>query len=504
MRATRTLSLVRRARLRQLRGRLLAPLGRRVSWTPRRRSPVSPLFAGVDLWRTPAFAGADTVAGAGSVDLLGTQVRYPPLDWSLPDEPRLRRFHLHYGDEILGWARRGDAAAAAAGLRAWIAGNPPSAGDAWHPYPLSTRVANWLAAGALLPELVDEDVADSLWRQLVRLRRTVEHGVLGNHVIRNAKALVLGGVAFGDGALTAQGLRLLRREVAEQVLPDGGHYERSPLYHGLVLRDLLEVRAVAEDAAWLDAPIAAMRGFAAALARPDGLPFPFNDAPLELAAALELPPAPDGLAGFPETGYAVIRAGAIVVAFDCGPPAPDFLPAHAHADALSFQAWVGDEPVVVDPGTFTYEAGPDRDAYRGTAAHATLMVDGRDQFELWGAFRTGPLPRVRLRSLEPPSAEVELHGGVRHVRTLELADGVLHVRDTVSGRGTHRLRSTLPLASERWLAHVAYEGPVPLRQTTVRHSPRLYAEESLPALVAEGDARLPAHLVWHLNLGDGC
>jgi hypothetical protein len=503
MRPLRTLSLARRARARQLRGRLVQPVARRVAWTPARRTTVSPLAAGVELWRSPAFATADAVAGSGTVDLLGLQVSYPPSDWSLPRQPRLRRFHLHYGDEILGWARRGEVEAAAAGLRAWIAGNPPSAGDAWHPYPLSTRVANWLAAGSLRPELLDDAVADSLWRQLARLRWTIEHGVLGNHVIRNGKALVLGGAAFEDAGLAAKGMRLLRQEVAEQVLSDGGHYERSPLYHALVLRDLLEVRAVA-DAAWLDAPIAAMQRFAAALARPDGLPFPFNDAPLELAPELALPVVADGVSTFPDTGYAVLREGEIAVAFDCGAPAPDFLPAHAHADALSFQAWVAGKPVVVDPGTSTYEAGADRDADRGTAAHATVMVDGRDQFELWGAFRTGPLPRVRLLSVDPLRAEVELRGGVRLARTLELDDGVLHVRDTVSGHGTHRMRSTLPLGSEQWLRHVAYEGPVPARETTVRHSPRLYAEERVPALVAEGEARLPAQLVWHLNLGSGC
>ena len=67
-------------------------------------------------------------------------------------------------------------------------------------------------------------------------------------------------------------------------------------------------------------------------------------------------------------------------------------PAHAHADALSFQLWADGRPVVVDPGMPTYDAGAERDWFRGTRAHSTVAIDG-DQFEPWGAFRSGPLPR---------------------------------------------------------------------------------------------------------------
>ena len=41
---------------------------------------------------------------------------------------------------------------ARAAMEAWIERHPPRPGDAWHPYPLSTRVGNWLAALALVPE----------------------------------------------------------------------------------------------------------------------------------------------------------------------------------------------------------------------------------------------------------------------------------------------------------------------------------------------------------------
>jgi len=323
------LHALRVMRPKQLRARIGRPAARRRFPPPPSRSAFSTLDVG--LWKTRAFAQADVVAGNGTVELLGKSFRFPLPDWELADEPRLRRFHAQYGEEVLGWARRGDVGETSAALDAWIRANPPRPGDAWHPYPLSTRVGNWIAAVSLAPELATSTVVESLGRQLAHLERNVEDDVLGNHVIRNARALVLGGLALDEAGWLRRGLELLRRELPEQVLPDGGHYERSPAYHLVVLRDLLEVREATGEGS-LDGPIERMRRFAAALARPDGRPALFNDGALDLAPQLDLPPPPSGLAAFPETGYAVLREGRVWLALECGPPSPPFLPAHAHAD----------------------------------------------------------------------------------------------------------------------------------------------------------------------------
>ena len=52
--------------------------------------------------------------------------------------------------------------------------------------------------------------------------------------------------------------------------------------------------------------------------------------------------------------------------------------------------------------------GPDRDRFRGTAAHNTVTVAGRDQCDLWGPFRAAHMPRVRRLVTEASADAVRI------------------------------------------------------------------------------------------------
>jgi len=442
----------------RLRARAARAVGRRRFPGGDPPGEAAPVPAAEELWRSPAFEGEGGVLAA---------------------------------------ARAGDGASARALVDRWIDEHPPRDDDAWHPYPLSTRVGNWIAALTLVPELASPELSGSLWRQLRRLEANVEDDVLGNHVIRNARALVLGGAAFEAPWLTRRGIDLLRRELPQQVLADGGHYGRSPVRHLVVLRDLLEVQAVSPHS-WIGDAIGRMRDFAAALARPDGAPALFNDGGLDEAPLLELPEPPEGLVVFEHSGFAVVREGPLWLAFRCGPFPPAFLSAEAHADALSFQVWWNGAPVLVDAGAYTAETGPERDRFRATAAHSTIAVDGRDQLRLRG----GRPPEVKFRFAREGvlEASILLRRHLRHVRRLEWGGDEILVRDLLDGLRKHRIESRLlwaPGADER--VELAVYGPGERHEEPAWVSERLGERAETRATTVRARLKLPAELGFRIR-----
>src|SRR5205814_3672650 len=124
--------------------------------------------------------------------------------------------------------------------------NERIAGDGWHPYTISLRCVNWCRAAAIFADELQRDadfaaeLAGATHAQLRFLAANIEFDVRGNHIIENLRALVAGGIALA-GAHPARwlvrALEILQREVAEQVLADGGHFERVPAYHAVVARE---------------------------------------------------------------------------------------------------------------------------------------------------------------------------------------------------------------------------------------------------------------------------
>ena len=122
----------------------------------------------------------------------------------------------------------------------------PGQGDAWHPYPAALRA--WSFCGVYRDLVAGSDAEDcfiaSLSAHAGFLRRHLETDVGGNHLVKNLKALAGLAVFFADDGLLDQTLDRLTRQLAVQVLPDGGHFERAPAYHCQVLGDLIDVAAL--------------------------------------------------------------------------------------------------------------------------------------------------------------------------------------------------------------------------------------------------------------------
>ncbi len=438
-----------------------------------------PNAAGVGVDRAPSGGPVPPPHETGAFEAVGISRRFGTSRfWDDPGDGQLFLFHLHGFGPLASYASgRRDAAGDAFWaevVESWLRAQGRPRLPAWHPYPTSVRILSWAAALSAIdgwPEQLRSRIAAELWRQARYLRRSIEHDIGGNHVLKNATALVGAGAIFPQSSLLDTGLALLRRELERQILSDGGHEERSTSYHRQVRHDAEDASRLASAArgsapAWIDETVARCEAWEAEIAGPGGALPMLND-------AWEVPPAPerrsDPVTRLAGTGHVVCRDGGDQAIFDVGPLCPSHLPPHAHADALSLVVWAGGEPLLVDPGAYAY-SGEARDRFRGTAAHNTVEIDGRDQCEFWGDFRAAYQPRVRAGPVRTEDGVVVAAGShdgytrlpepVTHHRTLVWCPGDgLVVVDLLRGRGDHAIRSSLHLAPGAPLETEARLGP---------------------------------------------
>ena len=229
------------------------------------------------------------------------------------------------------------------------------------------------------------------------IRANLERDLQYNHLMKNYVALTAYS-ALCDYVPAA--LSVLERAVpvsiAQNIMADGGHAERCPMYHIL---SLLDVRVLAVSGlyphSWqplLDDTVDQMTTALPAMTLADGEIALMNDSwvgEAPRADAILADGAAQGCSQLPLTGYVALSEGGDSVVFDCGPCGPDDNPGHAHADFLSIEATAAGKRFLVDTGVPTYTAGEARDRSRAAAAHNGPRLDGEEPIEFWKSFRVG-------------------------------------------------------------------------------------------------------------------
>ncbi len=197
-------------------------------------------------------------------------------------------------------------------------------------------------------------------------------------------------------------------------------------------------------------------------------------------------------AALADSGFYVMSSADLghKLVIDCGPFGAGSA-GHGHADALSITATAGSRELLIDSGTFEYVGGGfERDRFRGTRAHNTLMVDGLDQAEPSGPFAWKNLPNV--------TAEVWITGKTfdlfagSHDGYARLPSPVVHrrfvfslksrfclVRDLAIGTREHQLEHQLDL-----LWHIAPE----FREHADQKNYFVYGDEGFRFVTVDGNA----------------
>ena len=386
-----------------------------------------------------------------------------PEDWNPKGVEKLWLYNLHYFDDLQSSEANNRQPLHTELMHRWIKENPPGFGNGWEPYPISLRLVNWIK-WILAGNTTTEPMLKSLAIQAQYLRKRLEFHLLGNHLFANGKALVFAGLLFdGPEARNWQlkGQKIVTQELAEQILADGGHFERSPMYHAILLEDVLDMinimaaYAMPVPDSWRECACR-MLAWLGCMVHPSGEISFFNDSALGIAPTLSdltaygvqlsIEPAfgsAGKLTALHASGYVRIADQETVALLDVAPIGPDYLPGHAHADTLSFELSLFARRVIVNSGTSCYGNNADRARQRGTAAHSTVEVGGVDSSEVWGGFRVARRARPFGLTIEERETGVTVrcaHDGYRrlpgepvHWRQWVFGQGNLEVHDWVEG-----------------------------------------------------------------------
>jgi uncharacterized heparinase superfamily protein len=316
------------------------------------------------------------------------------------------------------------------------------------PYPVSIRIINWIIyfshTGCSSSTFIK-----AIQYQVHYLSCNLEHHILANHLLENIISLLIASIATNDAALEERMNVLLVSQLNKQVLADGAHYEGSPMYHCIILSKLMLLlsvyrhhRANAPLIPTLQNVVQRMLGWLQSFCFANGTYPHLNDsAPgvaisphvlFNYATSLNIDHSPVQLN---ECGYRKYSTKVYEVLVDVAAVSPRYQPGHAHADMLHFCLQHRNNPVLIDTGTSTYQAGKVREYERSTAAHNTVVVNGKNQSDTWSSFRVGSRAVVNINDegTDFISATCTSHFSTYHQRRFLFEEGRIVISDQVSG-----------------------------------------------------------------------
>lgn len=315
------------------------------------------------------------------------------------------------------------------------------------PYPVSLRTINTIRLLSK-EKIKDRYLLENLYAELNFLSQRPEYHLLGNHLLENAFALLMGGAFFSELKWIKQGQKIVQVELAEQILADGAHFELSPMYHQIILFRLLELydwysewyEKESQFEAFLKDKAENMLSWIKNISFKDGSIPHFNDSTdgiafptrwlLEYGKSLELS-IPNRVLS--DSGYRCINMGEFELRIDLAQIGPTYQPGHAHADNLSFVLNYNNQPIIVDTGISTYEKNTRRHIERSTVSHNTVSINGGNSSQVWSGFRVGKRAKTQIIEDKHNFLEASHNGfkGKEHIRCFQQKQSYLLINDLV-------------------------------------------------------------------------
>ncbi len=391
-----------------------------------------------------------------------------PEDWNQEKPSKLWLYNLHYFDCLIEKNSKYKRDFHLKLIDIWIKDNPFGCGSGWDPYPTSLRITNILKAW-LCGLDIDKRTFESLHIQANYLFENTERHLLGNHYFTNLKALLFAGIIFKEKPWLDLANSELLKELDEQVLEDGANFELSPMYHSIMLVDMLDMLNILNSYPEysnrdlyikINQLIPKMFKYMKSMSHPDGGVSFFNDSVNGIAPPNKIIEDYGKRLGFKNyvldetrltlidnknSGYIVGTLDSCKLIFDASPVGPDYIPGHAHADTLSFEFSIGKERVFVNSGVSHYEFDKKRIHQRKTVSHNTVQINKKDSSQVWSSFRVGKRAKITDRScFINDKHEIYMnasHNGYSsflnkciHSRDIKLRNNSLDINDNIYGK----------------------------------------------------------------------
>ncbi len=331
----------------------------------------------------------------GEFTFLNLSKRFDKINWNYNNYGKLWTYNLTYFDFL---SKRDDIF-----LIYDFIDNIESIKDGLEPYPISLRGVNWIKYISFY-NIRDKKIDDSLYAQYYILMNNLEYHILGNHLLENGFSLLFGAYYFRDKLLYKKAKEILIKELNEQILNDGAHFELSPMYHQIMLLRVLDSINLLKNNSWIEDNLLKflidkaeiMLGWLEAISYKNGDIPMFNDSTKDIApTTIELFNYAKRLnikrakIELKESGYRKIAKENYELILDIGSISAKYIAGHTHSDIFNFELRANGRAFIVDSGITTYEVSKRRDIERSTKAHNTVEVNGRNQIEVWGGFRVG-------------------------------------------------------------------------------------------------------------------
>lgn len=355
--------------------------------------------------------------------------------WKNQKHGKLWLYNLHYFDFLNSKIDYHNTEFYLTVIDKWIDNNPDENSIGWDAYPISLRLVN-IIKFLIQNQIDNKKINMSIFSQAHILSKKLDKHILGNHLIANAKALIFAGFYFDDlngERFFSKGINLLMSEINLQILDDGGHFELSPMYHNIILNDLLDIIKMMQiynfqknsyEYKTIVYKVKKMTKWMMHMQHTDGsIPF-FNDAAFGIAPnsssiakfikSLEikvpLKTKKNFIKYLQSSGYASIKDKELRLIMDVGNLGPDFLLAHAHADTLSFEMSLYGNKLIVNGGTSSYDLLKDREIERSSKSHSTITVNNNNSSDTWNYFRVAKRAKIKNVKLIKNSNLVEIRG----------------------------------------------------------------------------------------------